>query len=53
MLKVEDAIATPFENLDLVVESFHKAAALALNEKVGGSSVNFVRTLKNVRYALY
>jgi hypothetical protein len=35
VLEVENAIATSFENLDLVVEAFHKAAALALNEVVG------------------
>jgi hypothetical protein len=35
MLEVEDAITTPFENLDLVVETFHKAVILALDEVVG------------------
>jgi len=35
VLEVENAIAASFENLDLVVEAFHEAAVLALNEVVG------------------
>ena len=35
MLEVENAIAASLENLDLVVEAFHEATVLALNEVVG------------------
>ena len=35
MLEVENTVATPLENLNLVVEAFHKAAILALDEVVG------------------
>ena len=35
MLEVENAITTPFENLDLVVEPFDEATVLALDEVVG------------------
>ena len=35
MLEVEDAVTASFENLDFVIETFHKTAILALNEEVG------------------
>ena len=35
MLEVEDAVTASLENLDLVVETFHKATILALDKKVG------------------
>ena len=35
VLEIEDAIAAAFEDFDLVVETFDKAAVFALNEVVG------------------
>ena len=35
MFEIKNAIATPLEDLDLVVEAFHKATVLALDEVVG------------------
>jgi hypothetical protein len=35
MFEVENAITAPFEDFDLVVETFHKAAILSLDEVVG------------------
>ena len=35
MFEVENAITTPLEDFDLVVETFHKATILALDEVVG------------------
>ena len=35
MRKIENAIATSLENLNLVVEAFHEAAILSVNKKVG------------------
>ena len=35
MFTVEQAIAAPFQHLELVVEAFHKAAVLALHEIIG------------------
>jgi hypothetical protein len=35
VLEVENAIATAFEDFDLVVEAFAEAAVLSLNEVVG------------------
>ena len=35
MLEVEDAVTASFEDLDFVVEAFHKTAILALDEEVG------------------
>ena len=35
MLEVENAITTPLEDFDLIVEAFDKAAILALDEVIG------------------
>src|SRR3990172_197062 len=35
MLQVENAIAAPFQNLDLVVEPFHEATAGSVDKVVG------------------
>ena len=35
MLEVENTITTPFENLDLIVETFDKATVFAIDEIVG------------------
>ena len=35
MFEIENTVATPLEDLDLVVEAFDKAAILALDEVVG------------------
>jgi hypothetical protein len=34
MLEVENAIATPLEDFDLIVETFHKTAILSLDKVV-------------------
>ena len=35
MFEIENAVTTPLKNFDLVIESFHKAAILALDEVIG------------------
>ena len=35
MLKVENAIASSFEHFDFVVEAFHEAAGIAIDEVIG------------------
>ena len=35
MLEVENTVATALEDFDLVIEAFHKAAVLAVDEEVG------------------
>ncbi len=34
MLDVQDAIATPLDNFDLVIEPFHKSTCLSVNKVI-------------------
>ena len=35
MIEIENAVATPLEDLDLVIESFHKTTILSADKVVG------------------
>ena len=35
MLNVENAIASPLEHLDFVVEAFHEATGVSIDEEIG------------------
>jgi len=35
MISVEDPVATPFDYFDLIMQTFHKTAALSLDKIIG------------------
>jgi hypothetical protein len=48
MFEIENAIATSFENLDLIVEAFHEATIFSVNKKVGDFLPPFMEQVDEV-----